>query len=192
MVLTISPVKIFTLYPVGNEDKSCHLTGTMFARNLAHDASGGRDRNAFDLSFSSNPSMNFNFDLTFLSKPRSFFPRSISRPHSTVVPPLYPRQIHSDQRTPQTLEGISSIQFVHWIYTPSLGISATSLLVNAFSRASFFSPFENQFPNLGINSSSNVNITLESEGKGNQRPLRVTEPPLLPPYRFPVPSYEHE
>lgn len=80
MVLTISPVKIFTLYPVGNEDKSCHLTGTMFARNLAHDASGGRDRNAFDLSFSSNPSMNFNFDLTFLSKPRSFFPRSISRP----------------------------------------------------------------------------------------------------------------
>lgn len=188
MVLTISPVKIFTLYPVGNEDKSCHLTGTMFARNLAHDASGGRDRNAFDLSFSSNPSMNFNFDLTFLSKPRSFFPRSISRPHSTVVPPLHPRQIHSDQRTPQTLEGISSIQFVHWIY---LG-HATSLLVNAFSRASFFSPFENQFPNLGINSSSNVNITLESEGKGNQRPLRVTEPPLLPPYRFPVPSYEHE
>lgn len=150
MVLTISPVKIFTLYPVGNEDKSCHLTGTMFARNLAHDASGGRDRNAFDLSFSSNPSMNFNFDLTFLSKPRSFFPRSISRPHSTVVPPLYPRQIHSDQRTLQTLEGISSIQFVHWIYTPSLGISATSLLVNAFSRASFFSPLKINFQIWGL------------------------------------------
>lgn len=78
MVLTISPVKIFTLYPVGNEDKSCHLTGTMFARNLAHDASGGRDRNAFDLSFSSNPSMNFNFDLLFFrSLVHSFLVQSL-------------------------------------------------------------------------------------------------------------------
>lgn len=192
MVLTISPVKIFTLYPVGNEDKSCHLTGTMFARNLAHDASGGRDRNAFDLSFSSNPSMNFNFDLTFLSKPRSFFPRSISRPHCCSAALSAPNPLRS-KNSPDTRRHLEHPIRPLDIYPLPRNLGhATSLLVNAFSRASFFSPFENQFPNLGINSSSNVNITLESEGKGNQRPLRVTEPPLLPPYRFPVPSYEHE
>lgn len=111
------------------------------------------------------------------------FPETQSlSPHSTLVPPLYPRQIHSDQRTPQTLEGISSIQFVHqdiYIYTSApleRNLGHASLLVNAFSRASYiFSPprFENQFPNLGINSSPvNVYIYMErvSEGKPKNPP----------------------
>lgn len=112
------------------------------------------------------------------------FPETQSlSPHSTLVPPLYPRQIHSDQRTPQTLEGISSIQFVHqdiYIYIHPLrwsGISATpaSSLMLFREPPIFFPPprFENQFPNLGINSSPvNVYIYMErvSEGKPKNPP----------------------
>lgn len=81
------------------------------------------------------------------------------------------------------------------------GISATpaSSLMLFREPPIFFPPprFENQFPNLGINSSPvNVYIYIWREWvKGNQRTLLVTKPPppstrrLLPPYRFR--SYEH-
>lgn len=73
----------------------------------------------------------------------------------------------------------SSTKIYIYIYTSApleRNLGHASLLVNAFSRASYiFSPprFENQFPNLGINSSPvNVYIYMErvSEGKPKNPP----------------------